>query len=95
MPNLYIERSAINLALSHASDAEADANQALAALKASDASSGVSSRIGGAYLAEARALVAQGKSAQGREAASRALSHLQASLGTDHPDTQSAKLLAE
>jgi eukaryotic-like serine/threonine-protein kinase len=95
LPVLYIERSAIDLALGRASDAEADANQALATVNANDNSSAVSSRIGGAYLAKARALVAQGKSAESRAAASQAVMSLQGSLGTDHPDTQSAKLLAE
>jgi tetratricopeptide (TPR) repeat protein len=94
LPVLYIERSAIDLALGRASDAEADANQALATVNANDNSSAVSSRIGGAYLAKARALVAQGKSAESRAAASQAVMSLQGSLGTDHPDTQSAKLLA-
>jgi tetratricopeptide (TPR) repeat protein len=93
LPNLYVERSAVDLALKRAGNAEADATQALTALHVKDNSSDVSSTLGIAYLAQARALAAEGKSAQSRAAASHALMHLQHTLGTDHPDTRSAQAL--
>jgi serine/threonine-protein kinase len=95
LPRLYIYRSTIDLALGHAGQAEADAAEALAALHADDNSNDVSSKLGRAYLAQARALAAQGKSAQARIAASQALRHLQGSLGPAHPDAQSAQQLAQ
>jgi tetratricopeptide (TPR) repeat protein len=95
LPNLYVERSAVSMALGNARDAEADASQALEILHATDNSNGISSQLGVAYLAQARALEAEGKSEQARSAASHALAQLQGSLGPDHPDTQSARRLAQ
>jgi hypothetical protein len=95
LPGLFTDRSAINLALGHASDAEADAAGALAGLHANESSSDVSSKLGRAYLAQARALAAQGKAAQSRAAALQALAQLKGSVGPDHPDTESAKQLAQ
>jgi tetratricopeptide (TPR) repeat protein len=95
LPGLYTDRSAIDLALGHASEAEADAAQALAALHANDGASDVSSKLGRAYLAQARALALEGKSAQARAAASQALVQLQGSVGSDHPDTKSAQQLVQ
>jgi eukaryotic-like serine/threonine-protein kinase len=95
LPSMYTNRSAIDLALGRTRDAEADAAQALAAVHADDNSSDVSSKVGRAYLAQARALAAQGKSAEARTAASQALRHLQGSLGPAHPDAQSAQQLAQ
>jgi eukaryotic-like serine/threonine-protein kinase len=95
LPGLYTDRSAIDLALGHAEQAEADAGHALAALQ-SDAHPGdVSSKLGRAYLSQARALAMEGKSEQARAAASRALVQLEGSVGPDHPDTQSARHLAQ
>ena len=93
LPTLYTDRSAIDLALGHASEAEADATQALTTLHAQDNPSDVSSRLGHAYLAQAKALAAQGKSSQAQAAASQALVNLKGSLGPDHPDTRSAQQL--
>jgi serine/threonine-protein kinase len=95
LPNLYIDRSAIDLALGNAGEAEADAGHALAALHAQDSPSDDSSKLGRAYLAEARALAAQGKSIETRTTASHALANLQGSVGPDHPDTRSARQLAQ
>jgi hypothetical protein len=95
LPTLYTDRSAIDLALGHASEAEADAAQALTALHAQDNPSDVSSRLGHAYLAQARALVAQGKSSQAQAAASQAVVNLKGSVGPDHPDTRSAQQLVQ
>jgi tetratricopeptide (TPR) repeat protein len=95
LPGLYIDRSAIDLALGHADQAEADAGRALAALQPDAHPGDVSSKIGRAYLSQARALAMEGKSAQARAAASQALAQLQGSVGPDHPDTQSARQLAQ
>ena len=95
LPTLYTDRSAIELALGHGSEAEADAAQALTALHAQDNPTDVSSRLGLAYLAQARALAAQGKSSQAQAAASRAVVNLKGSLGSDHPDTISAQQLVQ
>jgi len=95
LPGYYTFRSSMDLALSRASQAEAETTKALAALHAVDGFTDASSKLGGAYLAQARALAAQGKTVEARTAASRALAHLQGSLGPDHPDTESARLLTE
>jgi hypothetical protein len=92
---LYIDRSEIDLAMGHADQAEADANLALAALHTDQPAGGVSSKVGQAYLAMARALASEGKTAQARTAASQAVAQLQGSLGSDHPDTKSAQQLAQ
>ena len=95
LPALYTDRAAIDLALGHASEAEADAAQALAAIRAHDNSTDISSKLGRAYLAQARALTAQGKSSQAQAAASQAVLNLKGSLGQDHPDTRSAQQLVQ
>jgi serine/threonine protein kinase len=95
LSGLYIDRSEIDLAMGHADQAEADANLALAALHTDQPAGGVSSKVGQAYLAMARALASEGKTAQARTAASQAVAQLQGSLGLDHPDTKSAQQLAQ
>jgi serine/threonine-protein kinase len=95
LPSLYVDRSRIDLALRRANDAEADAVRALTALHPDENSNDVSSTLGSAYLADARALEAQDKHAQVRAAALEALRHLQGSLGPNHPDARSAQQLAQ
>jgi tetratricopeptide (TPR) repeat protein len=95
LPGLLTDRSAINLALGHADQAEADADRALAALHSEGRRGEVSSRAGRAYLALARALASEGRTAQARAAATEALAQLEVSIGPDHPDTQSARRLTE
>ena len=95
LPGLYIDRSEIDLALGHADQAEADANQALAALQSRGNSSNASCRLGNAYLAQARAFAAENKEVQAHAAATQALAQLEGSLGADHPDTTSARRLAK
>jgi eukaryotic-like serine/threonine-protein kinase len=93
LPGLYVRRSEVDLAMGHASDAEADAEKALSALHADPNSPEISSRVGQAYLAQARALESEGKAAQAHTAASQALAQLQGSIGPDHPDTKGAREL--
>jgi len=95
LPVYYADRSAIDLALGHGPEAAADADLALAALHEDTNPGDVSCTRGRAYLAQARAMVAEGRTEQARIAAGHALADLQGSLGPDHPDTQSARRLAQ
>ena len=95
LPGLYINRSEIDLAMGLSEKAEADANIALAALHPDKYPGGVSSRLGQAYLAQARALAAEGKTALARASATQAVAQLQTSEGPGHPDTQSARQLTQ
>jgi hypothetical protein len=95
LPGLYIYRSRINLAQGHADQAEADANLALAALHPEQHPGDISSKFGRAYPAQASALASEGKTAPARAAATLAVTQLQAALGADHPDTQSARKLTQ
>jgi eukaryotic-like serine/threonine-protein kinase len=95
LPGLYIDRSAIDLASGQADQAAADAANALMALQPLNLPGVISSKLGRAYLAQARALSAQGKSAEARQAASHALQQLQGSVGADHPDTHAAQQLTD
>jgi tetratricopeptide (TPR) repeat protein len=95
LPDLYVDRSTIDLALGRADQAEEDAGLAIAALHPDERSRDFSSKLGHAYLAQARALAAEGKSSQARTIASLALLQLQGSLGPDHPDARVAQQLAQ
>jgi len=95
LPGLYTYRSEIELAMSHADQAAADAEHALAALRSNLRPGDVSSKVGRAYLAQARALASEGKPAAARASAAQALTELEASLGPDHPDTSAARRLAQ
>jgi hypothetical protein len=50
--------------------------------------------VGLAQLARGRALAAQGKAAEAREAFAAALAQLEPTLGAGHPDAQTARRLA-
>jgi tetratricopeptide (TPR) repeat protein len=54
-----------------------------------------SSHLGHAYLSSGRALQAQGKQEEARSAFRSAAEQLQDTLGPDHPDTRTARQLAE
>jgi hypothetical protein len=54
-----------------------------------------SSDVGQANLALGRALAAEGKDGEARAAMELAAEHLERTLGPDHPDTRSARNLAE
>ena len=95
LPNLYVARSEIDLALGHGDQAEADANAALALLLPNRNAADVSSGVGRAYLALARALSSENKSVESHAAATQALHHLQGAYGADYADTQSARRLTE
>ncbi len=94
VPGALSVRASVELAAGRPDQAVADAARALDMFQ-KVAQPGEHSRIlGKAYLILARALAAQGKADEARAAAHSAAEHLQASLGPDHPDTQSAQQLA-
>jgi len=91
---VHLRRSEFNLATQRPADAAADAAQALAAAQ-QDADPGtLSSRIGLAHLALARALREQGKVADARAAAAAAVEHLEPTVGADHAAARAARELA-
>ena len=94
LPGIYLYRSEVSLAMGRADQAEADAQHALAALQPEHGANQISSKVGHAYLAQARAMASKGEDAQARAAASQALVQLQGSIGPDHPDTQTARLMS-
>jgi tetratricopeptide (TPR) repeat protein len=95
LPTFLVRRSDIELQLGHADQAEADAARALRLLQASSQVGAFSSARGRAYLALGHALQAEGKGSEANAAFRSAAEHLQHTLGTDHPDTSSARQLAE
>jgi serine/threonine-protein kinase len=95
LPGLYTYRSEIDLAMGHADQAAADVERALAALRSNQSPGDFSSKLGRAYLAQARALASGGRAAEARAAAAQALTQLEASVGPNHPDTAAARLLAQ
>jgi serine/threonine protein kinase/tetratricopeptide (TPR) repeat protein len=93
-PGFLLNRSAIELASGSLEQAVADANRALALQKSNTQPGSLSSTLGYAYLALARALDAQGKHGDAQAAANLAAQNLEKCLGADHPDTRSAIQLA-
>jgi hypothetical protein len=95
LPTLLVTRSTVEIAAGHPAQGEADANRALTELQAEAQPGTFSSRLGYAYLAQARALAAQGKRELARTAAGQAMEHLRNTIGPDHPDTRSARQQAQ
>jgi eukaryotic-like serine/threonine-protein kinase len=95
LPTLLVTRSTVDIAAGHPAQGEADANRALTELQAKAKPGTFSSRLGYAYLAQARALAAQGKRELARTAAGQAMEHLRNTIGPDHPDTRSARQQAQ
>jgi tetratricopeptide (TPR) repeat protein len=93
-PGFLLNRSAIELASGSLEQAVADANRALDLQKSSTQPNSLSSTLGYAYLALARALDAQGKHGESQSAAGLAAQNLEKCLGAGHPDTRSAVQLA-
>lgn len=93
-PGFLLNRSAIELASGRLEQAVADANRALSVQKASTQPNSLSSTLGYAYLALARALDVQGKHDEAQAAAGLAAQNLEKCLGASHPDTRSAVQLA-
>jgi serine/threonine-protein kinase len=95
LPELLIRRSLIGLDAGHHDEAAADAVRALSLLQTGAEPGAFSAYVGRAYLALGRALQARGKSDQARAAFRSAAENLQRTLGPDHPDTRSARQMAE
>jgi tetratricopeptide (TPR) repeat protein len=90
-----MRRCTVELEAGRPSQAAADVLRALKQLQAASPPGTFSSNIGRAYLNLGRALQAQGKSEEARAAFRSAAENLQNTLGPDHPDTRSARQLAE
>jgi tetratricopeptide (TPR) repeat protein len=95
LPSLLVRRADIKLKAGRAPEAAADAGRALSLLQSSAPAGTLSSSQGRAYLSLARALEAEGKSEESLAASRSAVEQLQSALGPDHPDTLSARQLAE
>jgi tetratricopeptide (TPR) repeat protein len=88
-------RSDIELQVGQADDAAKDASKAVAILQKAAEPRAFSSYLGHAYYSLGLALQAQGKAEEARAAFRSAAEHLQATLGPDHPDARSARVLAD
>jgi serine/threonine-protein kinase len=95
LPILLVRRSAVELEAGQRDQAAADAARALDLLPTATQPGTFSCNTGRAYLALGRALQSQGKLDQAHAAFRSAAEHLQSTLGPDHPDTRSARQLAE
>jgi serine/threonine protein kinase len=91
---LLPRRSEIRLRFGRVDEAAADAELALRLELAASAQGVLSSHLGTAYLALARARTAQGRDDEARSAFASALTHLEPALGAEHPDSREAKRLS-
>lgn len=94
MPELLGYRAMIEIDMAAYGAAEADARRVLTLLGADAQPSDYSIYGGRAHLALARALQAQGKTAEAREHAQEATRQLEKAVGPDHPDTQAARQMS-
>ena len=95
LPAFLVRRSDVELQLGHTDQAEADSTRSLDLLNTSTQVGAFSSTRGLAYLTLGHALQARGKVGEANAAFRSAAEQLQHTLGTDHPDTISARQLAE
>jgi len=95
LPALHLRRSSIELQLGRVDDAAADAAQALGLFQKLAEPGTYSCNVGRAYLTLGRALQALGKRDEARASFRSAAEHLDKTLGSDHPDTRTARQLAE
>jgi len=91
LPVALIRRSTIELDAAEPSQAAADVQRAVSLLKAKSAPGALSSIIGQAYLNLGRALRAQEKHEDAGAAFRSAVENLQSTVGSNHPDTRSAR----
>ena len=94
LPVQLDRRAAVNLDAGRPDAAEADARRAIALFSVDRQPGTYSFWLGHAYLDLGRALTAQGQTSRASEAFRSAASHLEPTLGSDHPDAQAAKRLA-
>lgn len=95
LPVLLYRRAAIEVETVEPDKAKTDAERALSLLQASLGTDAFSRHIGAAQMALGLALHAQGKTDEARAAFRSAAQHFEKTLGPDHPDTRSARQLAE
>jgi eukaryotic-like serine/threonine-protein kinase len=95
LPLALVRRSTVELAAERPAQARDDAQQALKLLQAASAPGAFSSIAGRAYLNLGRALQSQGKRDEAEAAFRSAAENLQNTLGPEHPDTRSARQMAE
>ena len=95
VPTILVDRSDIERQFGRPDEAAADASRALGLLQAAAQPGKLSSTLGRAYLTLGRALQSQGKHDEARTAFRSATENLQDAVGSDHPDTRSARQLAE
>jgi tetratricopeptide (TPR) repeat protein len=95
LPFLLVRRSGLELRLQRPDEAVADATRAVEMLHDTTPTGTLTSNLGRAYLALGRALEVQGKQDEAHATIRSALSHLESALGSGHPDTQTARELAE
>jgi serine/threonine-protein kinase len=94
MPTLLVRRAFVELQAGREDLAVSDAAKAMTLLQAEMQPGTHSSNMGRAYLVQALALRATGRSEEARAASQMALEHLRDTLGPNHPDTRSACALA-
>ena len=93
LSSLLVSKSGIELKSGQREEAANDARRAIKLLEDREDPSILSSNVGRAYLALALALEAEGKPDEAQVAARKAYANLQTTLGSDQPDTQSARQL--
>jgi eukaryotic-like serine/threonine-protein kinase len=93
LTTLLVSRSSIDLKSGQREQAVSDARRAIKRLEEAEDPSILSSNVGRAYLALAQALEAEGKPDEAQLAARKAYANLQTTMGSDQPDTRSARQL--
>jgi tetratricopeptide (TPR) repeat protein len=94
LPTLLIRRSGVELDAGQPDRAVADATRALSLLQEPTRSNGLSANIGRAFMALGRALDAEGKNSEAREAGQSAVKHLNDALGPNNAETLAARQFA-
>ena len=95
LPTLLVQRSHVELSRGDAESAAVDARRALELLRTEAGSGTPSSNVGRANLALAQALDAAGDPGEAQPASRTAYANLLTTLGSDHPDTQRSRDLAD
>jgi eukaryotic-like serine/threonine-protein kinase len=93
LSTLLVSKSGVDLKMGEREQAAADVRRAIKLLEDREDPSILSSNVGRAYLALALALEAEGKPDEAQIAARKAYANLQTTLGSDQPDTRSARQL--
>ena len=94
LPTLLVRRSSVELDAGQPDRAIADATRALSLLRGPTRSTRLSANIGRAFMALGRALEADGRNAEAREAGKSAVEHLEDALGSTNAETLAARHLA-